>query len=131
MLGRRRIKLPRIERVGHKRAIAQRPDAGKFGYAHTFICDNATPLQRARQPREKQRRCSAGRPDQLARGDLCAFVQRHLLAIEARDLRPETDLNATRLEFFLRITTEPLPSSGRISSPGCTSTTRSMSSVKR
>ncbi len=105
-------------------AIAQCPNAGTVGHLEEFVCENAAPLLGARQIRHQLRRRDARRPDQHARGDLRPIIQSHFLSVVGGDFRLRADFHSPPNELFLAYRPRLALSSGRITSPGSTTTTR-------
>src|SRR5262245_25120804 len=89
MLGSWRIEGARMGRIGHERTIPERPDAGPIRNLHKFVCHYASSLRRARQRGYEGRGHNAGSPDEIARGDSRAVIERYFKTVVASDAAVE------------------------------------------
>src|SRR5262249_14038980 len=125
-----RIEFPWIQRIGHEGAVAQRPHAGPARHLETIVRDHATALYRARQTGQQRRRRDARGPDEHTGGDFRPIIKPAFLAslpgtlVWRRISAPRWPSRSWAYRPQL------IPNSGRMWSPGSTTTTRSILSFK-
>src|SRR5437762_10093825 len=125
-----RMRFPRIFDVWHKRTVTHSPDIRPIRNLQELVHNYSASFLCAEERGDKRARHSSGSPHQRAAWNWGRVSQENLVLCHALDPGVKLDLHAGPSSTFCVCRPRLSPSSGRITGPECTSTTRNIPSLR-